>query len=74
MSARASRRHIPSKHVVGLRGLVQLIPHWNFWPQTLQSRVPTPAFLSSFTLTDFSWLQNRHVKTLGRGSFCVQGG
>lgn len=50
---------------------LQLMPHWNFWPQTLQSRVPTPAFLSSFTVTDFSWLQKRHVKTLGRGSFCV---
>lgn len=49
---------------------LQLMPHWNFWPQTLQSRVPTPAFLSSFTVTDFSWLQKRHVKTLGRGSFC----
>ena len=28
-----------------------------------------PAFLSIFTETDFSWLQNRHGKLLGRGSF-----
>jgi len=47
----------------------QLIPHWNFWPQTRHSSWPTPAFLSSLTVTDFSWLQNRQVKVVGKGSF-----
>ncbi len=47
---------------------VQLIEHWNFWPQTLQSSQPQPVFLSSLTSTDFSWLQNRHVKVVGSGS------
>lgn len=51
------------------RFCLQLMPHWKFWPQTLHSRLPTPAFLSSLTTMDFSWLQNRHVKTVGSGSF-----
>ena len=28
-----------------------------------------PAFLSNLTETDFSWLQKRHGKFVGRGSF-----
>lgn len=53
-----------------VRGLVcvQLMEHWNFWPQTLQSSEPQPDFLSSLTSTDFSWLQKRHVKVVGSGS------
>lgn len=47
----------------------QFIPHWNFCAQILHSSVPTPAFLSNLTETDFSWLQNRQVKMDGRGSF-----
>lgn len=31
-----------------------------------------PAFLSNLTETDFSWLQKRHGKFVGRGSFCIQ--
>lgn len=31
-----------------------------------------PAFLSSFTETEFSWLQKRHGKFVGRGSFYVE--
>ena len=46
------------------------MPVWNCCPQILQDRSPIPAFLSSFTDTDFSWLQKRHGKTVGRGSFC----
>ena len=30
-----------------------------------------PAFLSIFTDTDASWLQKRHEKDVGRGSFCL---
>lgn len=50
------------------------MPHWKCWPQILQSREPTPAFLSTLTETAFSWLQKRQVKTEGRGSFYKGGG
>lgn len=33
---------------------IQLIPVWNFWPQTLQDRSPRPNFLSNLTTTEFS--------------------
>jgi hypothetical protein len=46
----------------------QLMPVWNFWPQTLQDRSPRPNFLSSLTTTEFSWLQNKHAKVVARGS------
>lgn len=46
----------------------QLMPVWNFWPQTLQDRSPRPSFLSSLTMTEFSWLQNRQAKVVERGS------
>jgi len=41
---------------------------WNLCPQTLQDKLPTPAFLSSTQVTDFSWLQKRHEKVVARGS------
>jgi hypothetical protein len=48
---------------------VQLIVHWKRCPHTLHSSEPTPPFLSILTVTEFSWLQNRQVNTVGRGSF-----
>jgi len=47
------------------------MPHWNLWPQTAQDRCPTPDFLSSLTVTDFSWLQKRHVNSLAKLSRCI---
>lgn len=49
---------------------LQWIPHWNFWLQTLHSSVPTPAFLSSLTVTASSWLQKRQANVDERASFC----
>lgn len=48
---------------------LQFVDVWKRWPQTLHSRLPKPDFFSILTLTDFSWLQKRQLKTVGRGSF-----
>lgn len=45
------------------------MPVWYLWPHTLHDRFPKPSFLSSLITTEFSWLQNRHAKVVGRGSF-----
>ena len=44
---------------------------WNDWPHTLQRRFPTPFLRSIFTITVFSWLQKRQVKTFASGSCCT---
>lgn len=49
---------------------VQFMAHWKVCPHTVQSSWPTPPFLSSWTVTDSSWLQKRQVNFLGRGSRC----
>jgi hypothetical protein len=48
----------------------QLMPVSNLCPQTLHDRFPVPAFLSSLTITEFSWLQNKQEKVVASGSFC----
>lgn len=37
---------------------------WYLWSHTLHTSCATPSFLSSFTVTDLSWWQNRQVKVL----------
>jgi len=49
------------------------MPLWNDCPHTLHDSSPIPPFLSSFTVIEFSWLQNRQGKFVARGSFYILG-
>lgn len=44
------------------------MPVWNVCPHCLQDRLPTPAFLSMETETEFSLLQKLQRKLVARGS------
>lgn len=63
------QQHIVRAECARSRKSLQLMPVWNCCPHTLHSSSPIPAFLSILTDTELSWLQKRHAKVDGRGSF-----
>lgn len=56
------------QRVEGRRRCILFTPVWNDCPHTLHVRSPVLLFLSILTITEFSWLQNKHWNVVARGS------